>query len=44
MRDGQGDKQAIDGWRNMLGAGRIRAVLISLAALSSAGRTTSITS
>jgi hypothetical protein len=27
MRDGQGDKQAIDGWRNMLGAGRIRAVL-----------------
>jgi hypothetical protein len=24
LRDGQGDKEAIDGWRSMLGAGRMR--------------------
>jgi P4 family phage/plasmid primase-like protien len=27
MRNGQGGKEAIDGWRSMLGAGRMRAVL-----------------
>jgi putative DNA primase/helicase len=27
MRNGQGSREAIDGWRSMLGAGRMRAVL-----------------
>jgi putative DNA primase/helicase len=27
LRNGQGDRQAIDGWRQMLGAGRMRSVL-----------------
>jgi P4 family phage/plasmid primase-like protien len=27
LRDGQGDKEAVDGWRPMLGAGRMRSVL-----------------
>jgi putative DNA primase/helicase len=27
LRDGHGDKEAVDGWRSMLGAGRMRSVL-----------------